>query len=756
MAGAAVLAIAGAVVGRLAWRATTPRVPAFAAVRAAHVPSDVRLLARDGSLLHEVRRDSGARRLAWTPLDAIAPALVAAVLAAEDRRFFAHGGVDLRALAAAVAARLHGGTPRGASTVTMQLARLLGLAPRGGLEAKWRQVRAARALEARWTKHEILEAYLNLVPVRGELRGVPAAADVLFDVAPHALAPSESAVIAALLRAPGAARASVQSRARRLLRAGTGSDEAEPDGLVAAVERALGAPAPRGARVALAPHLARRLAAVRPGAEALRTTLDPALQRLTVAVVRRTVLGLRDRNVRDAAALVADNASGAVLAYVGGPGALGSAAQVDLVRAPRQAGSTLKPFLYLLALERRLLTAASLLEDTPLDLPVATGLYRPRNYDERFHGPVSVRAALAGSLNIPAVRTLGLLGERAAVDALGRLGFAHVVPSGDHYGPSLALGSPDVTLWQLVTAYRTLANGGVYGPLEVDGDQPPAPGVRLHAEAPAFVVADVLADRESRAATFGLESPLATPFWAAVKTGTSEAMRDNWCVGFTRRHTVGVWVGNASGEPMHDVSGVSGAAPAWLELLLAAEGNRSAGAPPPPAGVVAAAVTFADGGEPARREWFVRGTAPPAAPRRLAPDRPRIVAPVDGAVIAVDPDVPPARHRVALEARTGGRRLRWRVDGVDHGDAGRALLWPPRPGRHQVGLADASGASVDAIRIEVRGAGGAGATPGHRGGNAAVRRLRPNGHEPPRWRRGSRPGTCWPAGVPKRSSRRTG
>src|SRR5581483_1823255 len=230
----------------------------------------------------------------------------------------------------------------------------------------------------------------------------------------------------------------------------------------------------------------------------------------------------------------------------------------------------------------------------------------------------------------PAVRVLELVGVERLARVLRALGFAAVDRPGEHYGPALALGAADVSLAELANAYRALANGGVASPLRwtASGDEPPAQRV-LSAEA-AFVVGDVLSDRESRAATFGLENPLATRFWAAVKTGTSKDMRDNWCVGFSTRYTVGVWVGNASGAPMHDVSGVSGAAPAWLAILS-----------------------------------FLHRDAPDDRP--TAPARPRIAAPVAGSVFAIDPDIPDANQRVPFAADGAPRALRWRLDGRDAG-----------------------------------------------------------------------------------------
>ena len=675
-----------------------PHVRTFADVRSAWRASDVALLDRHGVVLHEVRVDATRRRLAWTPLAATSPALSAAVLAAEDRRFREHGGVDVRAVAAAAASRLTGGPRRGASTITMQVASMLdpALRRRRGprtLAQKWRQMTAAWAIESRWTKDEILEAYLNLVTYRGELQGTGAAAAALFGKAPHGLTVAEAAVMAVLLRAPAASVETVVRRATTLSVNG-GHVVAE------AATRALTNANTPASRVQEAPHVAHRLLPMptakraRPSGDA-RTTLDARTQRIAFEALRRQLLDVRNEHVGDGAVLVVDNRTGEVLAYVGSAGDVATAAWVDGVQARRQPGSALKPFVYAFALDRRLLTPASRLDDSPLDVPVFGGLYRPRNYDDVFRGPVTVRTALASSLNVPAVRALGVVGENAFVEHLRELGFTGVDEAGDFYGPALALGSADVRLWDLVNAYRTLANGGVTGSLRLSPDAPaPAGPVRVYSAAAAFAVTDVLADREARSATFGLENALATPFWTAVKTGTSKDMRDNWCVGFSRRYTVGVWVGNASGDPMRNVSGVTGAAPVWLDVMRWLHRDGAAPAPPPPAGVVAALV---DG----RREWFLAGTEPVATTVAAAPRLAgQIVAPASGTIIAVDPDIPATRQRVLFEARDAGH-ARWQLDGVDLGPARATVLWPPRAGRHTLTLVDSDGVR-DVVRFDVR------------------------------------------------------
>jgi penicillin-binding protein 1C len=416
----------------------------------------------------------------------------------------------------------------------------------------------------------------------------------------------------------------------------------------------------------------------------LRSTLDARLQRLAVRALRQQLNELWARHVQDGAVVVLDNASGQVLAWVGSAGESSSAPQVDGVLARRQPGSTLKPFVYGLALEQRLVTAATLLDDSPAALPTGGGLYQPRNHDGAHHGAVSVRTALAASLNIPAVRVASMLAPDALFERLNTLGLA-LPHSGGFHGLSLALGSADVTLLALANAYRTLANGGHHSPVVLGLPTRTAvtarTGPRVLDPAAAFVVTDILADRTARALTFGLDSVLATRGFAAVKTGTSKDMRDSWCVGFTAHHTVAVWVGNAGGEPMRDVSGVTGAAPVWRVLIDHLQARAPSPAPRPPPGVQARRVEPAGAVEPPRREWFVDGSAPT---QPLQPTLARAIGishPVDGSVFAIDPDVPSTAQRIAFEGAAGT----WVLNGQPVGE-GSSWLWTPSPGRHTLRL----------------------------------------------------------------------
>ena len=694
-------------------------MPNFSEVRRAFQPSDLTVTDRDGVPVQRLRIDPSVRRGQWIALADISPALRQAMVLSEDKRFYEHSGVDWRAVSAAAWGNLWHSRTRGASTITMQLAGLLdGDLRRSGagrsLPQKIAQADAALALERGWRKDQILEAYLNLVPLRGEIVGIDALSRTLFDKAPQGLDMREAALAAALVRSPNASAGQVAARACQALGAMQQADGDAAPADCAALGLFTAAVLQRRAFEAsagIAPHFARQalrqaradgldLAAL-PGGE-LRTTLSAPLQRVASEALTRHLRELQGRNVQDGAVIVLDNASGQVLAWVGSSGPLGSAGEVDGVLAPRQPGSTLKPLLYAQAIAERRLTAASLLDDTPAQISTGAGLYIPQNYDHDFKGRVSARTALASSLNVPAVRTLIMVTPEAFAEQLRASGIA-LAQSGDYYGYSLALGSAETPLLTLANAYRALAGGGqASAPRLLPG--PALPAHEAIDPRAAFIVGDILADPNARALTFGLDNVLRTPFWSAVKTGTSKDMRDNWAIGWSQRYTVGVWVGNAGGAPMWDVSGVSGAAPVWADVMDFLHRRQASRAPAPPPGVVRQRVRFEGGLEAERDEWFLAGTeqpvfAPDHAPQQAAP---RILAPADGTLIALDPDIPPANQRLLLQAQ--GRAAGWHIDGRPYA-RGPTAHWPPWPGRHVLQLVDERGNTLDQIHVEVRGAG---------------------------------------------------
>ena len=698
--------IAGAVgaiaLALLGWIPTAAHaVPTFAEVKAAHRTSDFTLLDRRATPIQTMRVDKTVRRLAWLQLSDMSPALLTAIVLSEDRGFWEHSGIDWQAAAKSAWSNLWNTRTRGASTLTMQLAGLVddGLArPAGGrsVTQKLGQAVTAARLEASWRKSEILEAYLNEVPFRGEIVGIDALAQTLFAKHAGGLDAQEAAIAAALVRSPNAKAAAVAERACGVL----ALQQMSCSGVAGLAEAALQRRGAMPLGEQLAPHFA-RLALDAAAGPTQPGTLDARLQRFATTELRRQLAELNGRNVEDGAVVVLDNASGEVLAWVGSSGNLSGAAEVDGVLARRQPGSTLKPFVYELAFERRLITPATLIDDSPAQIATAAGLYLPQNYDHEWKGFVSARTALGASLNVPAVRVGEMLGPDVVHARLNALGLA-LPESAGWYGASLALGSADVTLLGLTNAYRTLANGGLYTPAVLRPGSAARP-VRVLDAAAAFLVTDILADNNARVRTFGSASALATRGFAAVKTGTSKDMRDNWCVGFTDRFTVGVWVGNAAGQAMHGVSGVSGAAPVWHRIASWLHAAKPSKAPLLPAGVVAQRIAFDSKREPERPEFFLAGTESGvvrATDEVGGRQRFGIASPRDGSVFALDPDIPPQSQLIVFE----GERGAWQLDGKVVGN-GERLRWAPWPGRHRLALLGADGQPLQTVSFEVRGAG---------------------------------------------------
>ncbi|HEV7835779.1 MAG TPA: transglycosylase domain-containing protein, partial [Caballeronia sp.] len=447
----AALALIGCVasVASVVYAGPANALPGYDEVRASWRSSDWVLLARNGEPLQRTRVDATGRRGDWVALQDVSPALREAIVVSEDKRFYEHSGVDWQGAAAAAWANLWNTRTRGASTVTMQLTGLIDEDRRPGRRSigeKATQTVGALWLDHAWRKDQILEAYLNLVPFRGEIVGLSALSQTLFGKLPSGLNEREAALTAALVRAPNANYVKVSARACGILR---DMSRARPsnmdpcanlDSYVQLTLTSTMSASPRSSDYdALAPHFARRVASeVHPAAGArVRSTLDASLQRFARDSLARTLVELNSRahqrNVHDGAAIVIDNRSGEILAWVGSAGGLSNAPEVDAVVALRQAGSTLKPFLYAQAIDEKRLTPASLLDDAPLDLATGGGLYIPQNYDHDFKGWVSMRTALGSSLNVPAVRTLVMVTPHRFAKTLVSLGLP-LTQAGDYYG----------------------------------------------------------------------------------------------------------------------------------------------------------------------------------------------------------------------------------------------------------------------------------------------------------------------------------
>jgi len=697
----------------------------------------VRIEDRNGSLLREVLSDRGGR-CRWLERKDISPYLLKATVAAEDRGFFLHRGVSPLAVVRALAQNIRRGrVVSGASTITQQLVRNLG-AGRRTLPIKLKEAWLALRLENSISKEAILLQYLNRISYGNQAYGAEAAARLYFDKPACDLSPAEAALLAVIPRSPAAfdpfrhfARA--KDAQQRLL------DEMAGLGLLTGEERDR-ARAERlivrsGSEAWRAPHFCDRIwagldEAARCRAKTVRTTLDLVLQSKLEKLLRVQVRSLAPRGVTNGAAIVLDNGTGEILAWVGSSDYWDdrNAGRVNGVVALRQPGSTIKPFTYALALERGL-TAATLVEDVDTEFETPGGPFRPRNFDGSFHGRVRLRTALACSYNIPAVSVLETVGPDQLYRRLRALGFEGLTQGPAYYSVGLTLGNGEATLLELARAYMSLARGGWFRPtreclgafgregrpLSEAAEDRSLPVIPAQATA---IITDILADGDARIPAFGRHSPLNLPFPAAVKTGTSKDFRDNWAVGYTSAFTVGVWVGNFDGRPMHGVSGVAGCGPLFRDIMLLLHAAGPAPSFPDTPGLVRVEICPASGllpgaGCPAgMEELFIAGTEPrrrcdahrPAsvragvdAPDTAAGPSLRVVFPKDGDIFKLDPVLKRDFQTITLRARApapdGLSDVVWWVNGRRTARTGAvlSLSWNLRPGSYTIKVTASDG-----------------------------------------------------------------
>ncbi len=665
---------------------------------AAPPPASTEFLDRNGEPLRLVLvedRNYNSR----AGLDEISPHLIAATLAAEDARFFHHPGFDPLAILRAAFNSLRGAKPAsGASTITQQLVKEPG--PRA-IGSKIREIIRSVQVERQWSKERILVEYLNRLDYGNLRTGAASASRYYLAKPPSDLSPAEAAFLAALPKAPGRLDPhrnwpGAVERQQWILR------RMAANGSLSAEEYARARTEP----IALRPHrqdfaaphfvdlLLQRRGILPPGGGPVRTTLDLHLTRRVEKALAMQLARMAQHNAGGAAAVVLHNPTGDVLALAGsGDYFAAGAGQVNGAWIARSPGSAVKPFTYLLALEHGA-NPATVVPDVPSAFETPTGIYRPNNYNHRFHGPVSLRQALGNSLNVAAVRTLELGGGPSELHRLLlQLGLSTLNHPADHYGLGLTLGNGEVRLLELANAYATLARGGLHLPfrlLSAGAEPSPGDGRRLFSNASAYLISDMLADNRARAASFGLNSYLAFPFRVACKTGTSSDYRDNWVVAYTPEFTVAVWVGNPDGRPMRGITGVTGAAPAMHDIFTHLHKTRGTtwfarpaeirkGFVQPLTGHLAASASpnavseiFAHDPPPESpadydaqgrvvlapeyREWLdgpQNGLGDMAACAE-SPGKLRIVSPAPGTVYFLDPDLPAAAQRIPLRAEGGG------------------------------------------------------------------------------------------------------
>jgi penicillin-binding protein 1C len=489
-------------------------------------------------------------------------------VALEDQRFYRHHGIDLQATCAACLRNLQAGRIiAGGSTITQQLVKIACHREKRDWLAKLYENIVAWKLEQTWTKERILAEYLNRSSFGNRRLGPEAASRAYFGKPARELTLAESVYLAGLPQAPS--RFNPWRHPDRAERKFARSLELLTNtGLLTREQRTLLNEAPPSPGHFDPPHFAPNfvdsIKQRQPGiAGNVRTTLDLDLQRIADLKLRAHIASLNRYDIADAAVVILDNASGAVRAMVGSSNYVSN--QVNGATRSRSCGSTLKPFVYLAGLDRRLLTAATLLPDTPDAIRDRYSDYDPQNFNHRYLGPVRVREALACSLNVPAIVTLSRVGARSAFYELQKWGF-DFPRSLDDYGAGFILGNAEIRLTDLAAAYAGLARGGLSTKPKLLASEF-FPMARVASTAATEIVTDILCDNEARRKSFGGHSPLAFDERIAVKTGTSSGFRDAWTIGFDKEHTVAVWIGNSDGSPMRDTLAVQCAAPLWAAIM---------------------------------------------------------------------------------------------------------------------------------------------------------------------------------------------
>ncbi len=640
----------------------------------------------------------------YLPLHEIPVLLQQAFIASEDRRFWDHHGVDRRARVHAAFQNLRAlKAVRGASTITEQVVRLWRPRPRT-LWSRWLEGWEAVQLEKTFSKGQILECYLNQVPYAAQRRGVAQAARYYFDRDPDTLSLKEMLALAVMVRAPGRLdvhkNPNILDRPIRLL-----AHRLQQDGVIDSAQTALLSKIPLHPRPASpmvrAEHFVHHLLNTHSPSRTLslrrlRTTLSTPLQCSVQKILDHRLRDLQELGVQNGAVLVADHQNNQILAWVNGGVSLKDVTEswIDAVTTLRQPGSTLKPFLYALSLEKGW-TAATLLDDLPLAAPVGNGLHAYQNYSRTCYGRLPLRHALGNSLNTPAVRAIQFVGVPDFLVCLDKLGIRSLRKHPEFYGEGLALGNGEITLLELVGAYGALANRGVYRPLRAIRDDalPPTKGVRVFSPETSSLIAHILSDPNARRLEFGQGSLLRFPVQTAVKTGTSSDYRDAWAVGFNDRYTVGAWIGNLDHRPMNGVTGAAG--PALILRSVFAELNRNRQTRPlflsprlVKADICRESGLPADSACTSVTEWFVAGTEPEKQPAsEPVQTRPRLQSPTPGLRMAMDPRIPDASEAFPFQVSQlpANASVDWYVDGEPAATTTTPdYLWPLSRGSHQV------------------------------------------------------------------------
>lgn len=646
---------------------------------------------RKGRLLYEMFDPNGGRRT-LVHLKDIPPALIDATLSTEDDSFYTNQGVDPVGIARAVFQNLTHQGESGASTITMQLVRNVLMTPEERQARSWNRKIAEAVLSIRvtqrYSKDEILERYLNEIFYGNLAYGVEAAAETYFNKPVRQLTLAEAAMLAGIPQGPALYDPyqhpdAAKARQREVLNLMVRHEYITQDQADAASAEPLKFnQAPRELQ---APHyvmyirsqLEEKFSRKQIYESGLRvyTSLDLDLQLSAETIAKDQLKNLKQYDATNAALVAIEPKTGEVLALLGSVDFWDDAiqGQINMALTDRQPGSTLKPFTYLYAFEHKLAAPASILHDTPVEYPMGAGKppYRPQNADLKFRGPVTVRCALANSLNVPAIEMLNKIGIGALLSTVHEYGVTSLDQSPAYYGLALTLGGGPVKLLDLTYAYAGLANGGVQIGESVRDPRPgqrhfapvtilkvtdaagkavyeykPSPGVQLMSPQANWLITDILADDAARAETFGEHSYLELSRPAAVKTGTTEEFQDSWTIGYTPQLVVGVWVGNTNDRPMKNVFGARGAGHIWHDFMETALKGKPVLEFKRPSGLVRAVVDAQTGLKPVKgrstvTDWFMEGTLPSeSAPLPTSTPAPPTPTPVPPTVTPTPPPAP--------------------------------------------------------------------------------------------------------------------
>jgi penicillin-binding protein 1C len=677
----------------------------------------VEVLDADGRLLRAFTTSDGRWRLKATPAD-VDPIYLKLLKAYEDQRFDSHPGVDpLAVIRAAAKSAWRRRIVSGASTLSMQTARLLEPQLRRSFTGKLLQAARALQLEWRYSKDEILSFYLTLAPFGGNIEGVRAASLAWFGKEPTRLTPAEAALLVALPQSPERRRPDRHAQRAHAARDMVLQRVFERGALDAqSLREAIAQPTPdrRLALPIVAPHLARTLSGQTPAERTINTTIRREIQTTAarLAADERARLG----NNGDIAIVVVDNRKGAVVAWHGGDA---DSTYVDLVRAKRSPGSTLKPFIYGIAFDDRVAHPETLVDDAPTRF----GDWMPRNFDREHQGTLTIRRALQQSLNVPAVAALDRIGAARFLALLRQSGVAPALPRGGDPGSlAVALGGVGLSPLDLATLYTALARDGTVRPLRVRAEQPVADGFRLMGPGAAWHIRDILANAPLpdgwTAPTRAVDGRRGGDRVIAFKTGTSYGFRDAWAAGVSGAYTVVVWTGRADGTPLPGRYGRDTALPIVLKLFERLPGEETVNAPPPPDALVVARNSDLPPGlrvllpqaarlhaATASLDRPTEGTTARRTTPAAAPKPPRILYPVANSTLEVTASN--GDNVVSLQAEGGSGTLRWLVNGKPlPADRFRAHpLWrPDGEGRARLTVIDAAGRGAT-IEVQVRLAG---------------------------------------------------